>query len=67
MRVPLDCVYKPEYVAWILARREYGKRGVCRSTNLESWTEDGSFQSYQAFIGLPDGNGVTGRNVLIYL
>ena len=67
VRVPVECEYKAEYVAGILARREYGKRGVCRSINLESWSSDGSSHTYQAFIGIPDGNGCTGRNVWIYL
>ena len=52
-----------EYFAGIMARREYGRRGHVGPCRLESWTEDGTCGEYEAFIGVSNGNGMTGRNV----
>ena len=54
--------------AGILARREFGRRGYCRTLRLDSWAADGSSYTYQAFIGRDDGHGATvGRNIWIYV
>jgi hypothetical protein len=52
------------------ARREYGKAGYVRLCNAESWAQDGSFATYNCFIGYtPRGSHnrgtTTGRNVSI--
>lgn len=45
------------------ARREYGKRGFCYKARLDSWGEHGSFHTFECFVGVPEGNGCTGRNI----
>ena len=58
-----------QHAADIIARREYGKRGFCRSLRHDSRTEDGRSHTYEAFIGraVPGQPGTTaGRNVWIY-
>ena len=58
-----------KHAADIIARREYGKRGFCRSIRLDSYTEDRRSYTYEAFIGRPvrgEPGTTTGRNVWIY-
>ena len=45
------------------ARRLWGKRGYCHHARLDSWSESGRFHHFEAFIGTPEGNGCTGKNV----
>lgn len=46
------------------ARRAFGRRGIVRTLNEESWTKDFSLIEFSAFIGYPSGpNETTGRNV----
>lgn len=53
--------------AEIVARREFGRRGVCRTMRLDSWATDGSFYTYEAFIGRSGRDGTcTGHNIWIY-
>lgn len=52
-----------EYFAGVMARREYGRRGHVGPCRLDSWTEDGMCEEYDAFVGVSDGNGMTGRNI----
>lgn len=59
---------KAATVAGILARREYGRRGTCRTLRLDSWARDGTAYNYEAFIGTRNNDGsVSGRNVWIYV
>ncbi len=51
----------------IIARRLYGRRGVCASFRLDCWAEDGSSQTWEAFLGKRVRDGVSGRNVWVYL
>lgn len=58
-----------KHAADIIARREFGKRGFCRTIRLDSYTRDGSVHTYEAFIGRPvrgERGTTTGRNVWIY-
>ena len=58
-----------EHAADIIARREYGKRGFCRTIRLDCYTEDRRSHTYQAFIGRPvPGNSrtISGRDIWIY-
>ena len=41
------------------ARRIYGKRGHCRVIRLDSWTQDGRLNNFQAFIGTHNRDGST--------
>jgi len=46
------------------ARRAFGRRGIVRTLNEESWNKDFSLIEFSAFIGYPSGrNETTGRNV----
>ena len=56
-----------DIAAGIQARRMYGRNGTVGALRPDSHKPDFSGASYQAFIGKPDGNGVTGRNVWIYV
>jgi|SRR5262245_46372479 len=50
------------------ARREYGKRGYCRTLRLDCWTENGCNYTYEAFIGYSVRGGTTsGHNVWLYI
>lgn len=50
------------------ARREFGKRGYCRSMRLDCWTEDGKSHTFEAFIGRDVERGTcAGRNEWIYV
>jgi hypothetical protein len=40
-----------------LARRELGKRGECINVRQDSWSEDGSYSTFQLMIGLPSKSG----------
>lgn len=61
--------------AEILARRMYGKRGTVGALRLDSYAADGSYATWQAFVGVGPtqaerrrygANGITGRNIWIY-
>jgi len=75
VRVRTDDNDPAETVATILARRMYGKRGTVGAMRLDSWAKDGSSHTYEAFIGrAPTAaerrrgvNGITGRNVWLYV
>jgi hypothetical protein len=68
VRVPWEEPDKARKAAEILARRLYGRRGICRTLNLESWAPDGSSRTYQAFLGTPADHGVVvGDNFWIYV
>lgn len=54
------------YFAGVLARKEYGRRGTfgpCR-INSWSWSADRSFDEYEAFIGVPCDDGMSGHNII---
>lgn len=44
------------------ARREYGKRGAVGTCRLESWSPDGRFAHYGAFVGVRRDGGIVGSN-----
>ena len=49
-----------------LARKSYGRRGDVRVLARNSWAEDGTRVTYQAFIGITDRNNVTvGHTILL--
>jgi len=52
-----------------LAKRHYGRRGYCRTLRLDSWTQNQSSFTYQAFIGrsVGDGNTTAGHNIWLYI
>lgn len=74
VRVRTDEPDQAATVAGILARRMYGARGTVGALRLDSWAQDGSSHTYEAFIGRSPTQaerrrgetGVTGRNVWIY-
>ena len=67
VRVPIDCDTPAEYAAGVVARREYGRAAYVRTCRLDSWAQDGSSATYEAFIGVSDGSGGTvGRNIWVY-
>lgn len=67
VRVPRDADAKAEYAARVLARRQFGRRGVVATLRLDSHATDGSAHTYEAFIGRRNLDGsVSGRNVWIY-
>ncbi len=46
------------------ARRAFGRRGIVRTLNEESWTKDFSLIEFSAFIGYASGrNETTGHNI----
>jgi hypothetical protein len=52
------------------ARRDYGRKGHCRTIRLDSWTENGKSHTFEAFIGKPvpgDRSATSGRNVWVYV
>jgi hypothetical protein len=50
------------------ARRDYGRRGYCRTMRLDCWTEDGRSHTFEAFIGYSVDRATTsGRNVWLYV
>lgn len=66
---PVRRAESAEQAADIIARREYGKRGICRTLRLDSYTEDRRNYTYEAFIGRPvkgEPGATAGRNVWIY-
>ena len=73
VRVMSDSEHPARDAANILARRMYGKRGTVVTLRLDSWSKTSS--TWEAFIGRSPtaaearkyGNGVTGRNVWIYV
>ena len=58
-----------EIFAGRAARREYGRGGRVAALRLDSWTPDGRFATYEAFIGrrASDGNGTVGHNIWIVI
>ena len=75
VRVMSDSEHPARDAANILARRMYGKRGTVVTLRLDSWSEDGTSHTYEAFIGRSPtasearkyGNGVSGRTVWIFV
>lgn len=75
IRVRTDEPNQAATAAGILARRMYGARGTVGALRLDSWARDGSSHTYEAFIGRAHtaadsrrgDNGITGRNVWIYV
>jgi len=73
VRVRADSETPARDAANILARRMYGKRGTVCTLRLDSRSH--SYSTWEAFIGCrptasecrKHGNGVTGRNVWIYV
>ena len=59
----LDVGEAAEIFANRWARRQYGKRGFCYKARLDSWGGKGGFHNYECFVGVPEGNGCTGRNI----
>jgi hypothetical protein len=46
------------------ARRIYGKRGYCHHVRQDSYTENGRYFNFEAFIGVnAEGGGTVGKNV----
>lgn len=46
------------------ARAAFGRKGYARTCNLESWSQDGAFGEFNAFIGYRTGqHETTGYNV----
>jgi hypothetical protein len=53
-----------DIAAKVLARRFYGKSGAVGAIRCDSWREDGSAYSYEAFIGRGSkSGGINGHNV----
>ena len=75
VRVRADSESPARDAANILARRMYGKRGTVVTLRLDSWSEDGKSATWETFIGRAPtaadvrkyGNGVTGRNIWLYI
>lgn len=75
VRVSADTDNPARAGAEILARRMYGRRGAVGTLRLDSHAADGSGHLYEAFIGCGPtqserrrgANGLTGRNVWIYV
>ena len=67
VRVHKDADDKALEAGRLIAHRIYGRGGVVRACRIDSWSPDYSTATYQAFIGIADGQGVTGRDVWIYL
>ncbi|NCB05191.1 MAG: hypothetical protein EOM69_06675 [Clostridia bacterium] len=75
VRVSADAENPARQAAEILARRMYGKRGVVGTLRLDSHAADGSSHTYEAFVGVGPtqverrrgANGITGRNIWIYV
>lgn len=52
-----------EIFAGRLARRRFGKKGVVATLRADSWTEDGTSTTFEAFIARSEGQGqCTGKN-----
>jgi hypothetical protein len=49
------------------ARRQYGRRAIVATLNLESRSQDRRTFIYSAFIGVPQNGGTAGRNVRLYI
>lgn len=66
--VELDWEEAAERCADVVARREYGRSAYCRHVTLNSWAEDHTSATYEAFIGVSVGDGsMAGRNIWIYV
>ena len=52
-----------EYVAGVLARRTYGRRGVVGALRCESWSSNNRLREFQAFIGKRAGCGIAGHTI----
>ena len=46
-----------------MARKEFGKRGGCRTCTIEAYAQDGRLAEFSAFIGITRGHETTGHNV----
>ena len=53
-----------EHFASVAARREFGRNGKVGALRIDSWTTDGRFTTYTAFIGRYEKRNrcLTGRN-----
>jgi hypothetical protein len=52
------------------ARREFGRKGFCRTLRLDCWTEDRRSHTFEAFIGRPvpgEPGTTSGRNVWVHV
>jgi hypothetical protein len=75
VRISAQSISPAKDAAEKLARRMYGKRGTVGALRFDSSAADGSSSTYEAFIGssatkseMKRGmNGITGRNVWIYV
>lgn len=65
--IPMDQVEDIKEAAKVfanrLARRICGGRGFCNNIKANSWSPNYTNVEYQAFVGVPDGNGCSGQNV----
>jgi hypothetical protein len=46
-----------------IARARYGRSGYARTVRRDNWTMDGRSHTYEAFIGVDEAGGTSGRNV----
>lgn len=47
-----------------IAKKHYGKKGHCRTLNLDSWSQDNTIGEYNAFVGYtPAGKHNRGTTV----
>ena len=46
-----------------IARAEFGKCGDARTCKMDSYSQDGTYAEFSAFIGITRGNETTGRNI----
>ena len=69
IRVDKDDLDPAETAARILARRIYGKRGICRLWDLVEISPDGATATYKVFLGYYNGHNtdVTGANYYLYV
>ena len=52
-----------EHFAEIAARRAYGRSAVVGPIRCDSWTQDGSATTYEAFIGRRGYGCINGHNI----
>jgi hypothetical protein len=51
-----------------MARAAFGRKGICHHVRLDSWREDRTSYTFEAFIGYPaEGGGYTGRNEWLFV
>ena len=46
-----------------IARAEFGQCGDARTCKMDSYSQDGTYAEFSAFIGITRGNETTGRNI----